>query len=77
MNPEQFSDSASDEGACKSFSVRAVCTITSLGRTSVYAAIKRGDLVARKRGRRTLVLARDLQAFLDCLPSTRTYDAYK
>jgi hypothetical protein len=44
--------------------------MTGLGRTSVYAAIKSGELVARKWNRRTIVLAEDLAAFLAKLPTT-------
>jgi hypothetical protein len=45
-----------------------VCQATGLGRTSVYAAIASGSLCARKWGRSTVVLASDLQLFLECLP---------
>jgi hypothetical protein len=41
-----------------------------LGRTSIYAAIKSGALIARRYGRCTLVLADDLAAFLAKLPTT-------
>ena len=39
-----------------------------LGRTSIYAAIKTGQLTARKFGRRTFVLTADFDAFLNNLP---------
>ena len=39
-----------------------------LGRTSVYAAIKAGQLTARKFGKRTFVLASDFDGFLNSLP---------
>ncbi len=39
-----------------------------LGRTSIYAAIKAGQLTARKYGKRTFVLAADFEAFLSSLP---------
>ncbi len=45
------------------------CRISGLGRTSIYEAIKSGALVARKCGRRTLILARDLEDFLNRLPT--------
>ena len=38
------------------------------GRTSVYAAIKSGELIARKWNRCTIVLAEDVAAFLTKLP---------
>ena len=42
--------------------------MTGLGRTSVYEAIKSGELVARKWNRCTIVLAEDVAAFLTKLP---------
>jgi hypothetical protein len=41
---------------------------TGLGRSSLYAAIKSGQLAARKAGRRTIVLRADLDDFLRSLP---------
>jgi excisionase family DNA binding protein len=48
--------------------ISEVCQATGLGRTSVYAAIANGSLCARKWGRTTVILASDLQLFLECLP---------
>jgi excisionase family DNA binding protein len=48
--------------------VHDVCRLTGLGRTTIYATIKAGDLVARKLGRRTVILAADLEVFLAKLP---------
>jgi hypothetical protein len=48
-----------------------VCRLTGLGRTSIYSAIAIGDLVARKYGRRTIILSSDVEAFLGKLPTTR------
>jgi len=45
---------------------------TGMSRTSIYEALKRGDLSARKAGRRTLISFADLQAYLASLP---TYQA--
>ena len=39
-----------------------------LGRTSIYAAIKTGQLTARKFGKRTFVLTSDFEGFLNGLP---------
>jgi len=41
---------------------------TGISRTSIYEALKRGDLTARKAGRRTLISFADLQAYLAGLP---------
>ena len=40
-------------------------------RTRIYDALKRGDLSARKAGRRTLINFADLQAYLASLPAYR------
>ena len=44
---------------------------TGMSRTSIYEALKRGDLKAKKIGRRTLISFADLDAFLAGLPSYR------
>ena len=38
------------------------------GRTAIYEAIKSGALKARKRGKRTVILAPDLAQYLENLP---------
>ena len=53
------------------YSVRETVDVLSLGRTSIYAAIKRGDLHQVKCGHKTLLLADDLAAFLTRLKSAR------
>lgn len=45
---------------------------SDLSRTSIYEAMKRGDLTARKAGRRTLISFAELEAYLASLP---TYQA--
>lgn len=51
-------------------SVGQACRLTGLGRTSLFAAIKRRDLTARKAGRRTLLEISELRRFLGTLPAT-------
>jgi excisionase family DNA binding protein len=41
---------------------------SGIGRTRIFAAIKAGLLPARKFGRRTIILAADLENFLRGLP---------
>ena len=52
------------------YSVREALELLSIGRTSLYAAIRRGDLKRVKVGRRTLFCATDLAAFLTRLQAT-------
>ena len=67
-------DSGVGEGeplSVRAYRIADVCKVTGLGRTTMYAALKSGALSARKCGRRTLILAADLETFLDNLPSAR------
>ena len=45
---------------------------TGMSRTSIYEALKRGYLTARKAGRRTLISFAELESYLTSLP---TYQA--
>lgn len=49
------------------YNVDEAAEILSIGRTSLYAQIKTGKLRATKLGRKTLFLAKDIDAFLDRL----------
>jgi len=44
---------------------------SGIGRTAIYELINTGQLPARKRGRRTLILVEDLQRCLQSLPSVK------
>jgi hypothetical protein len=68
-NAASAGDDRRELSAPRAYRIRDVCRATSLGRTSIYAAIKSGALVARKWNRATIVLAEDLAAFLRNLPT--------
>ena len=44
---------------------------SGLSRTGLYDALKRGDITAKKAGRRTLVAFADLDAYIAGLPAYR------
>jgi excisionase family DNA binding protein len=52
----------------RAYSVPETMCVLGLCRDSVYRLIREGKLPARKIGRRTVVLASDLQQFLEALP---------
>jgi excisionase family DNA binding protein len=49
-------------------SVFEACAVAGIGRTKLYEAIATGDLVARKFGKRRIILRDDLRQFLEGLP---------
>lgn len=51
------------------FTMEEAAALSAIGRTKIYAAVKDGKLKARKYGRRTVILASDLQMFLENLPA--------
>ena len=50
------------------FTVEEAAQVSSLGQTSIYKAIRDGQLISRKYGTRTIITHPDLTSFLDNLP---------
>jgi excisionase family DNA binding protein len=51
------------------YSVADASLASGVGRSQIYEAVAAGELVARKRGTSTLILADDLKAWLAALPT--------
>lgn len=47
----------------------AAAALLGVGRSSVYKLMKRGALMGRKAGRRTVILTRDIERYLEALPA--------
>lgn len=53
------------------FTIPEAIAASKLSRTEIYRAFNRGDLAAKKNGRRTLILREDLERFMSALPNVR------
>ena len=62
--------STPDFGDKLALSIADAVRASGLGRSTLYLAISRRELLARKVGRRTVILRRDLEQFLAALPAT-------
>ena len=52
-------------------SIAKLCAYASVGRTTVFAEIKAGRLIAHKLGRSTIIFVEDADAWLQSLPRVR------
>ena len=53
------------------YTIAQAAKASGAGRSTLYVEMKEGRLKARKLGRRTIVLASDLAAWLAALPTSR------
>ncbi len=60
----------SDGSSKQAHSINWICEDSNLGRSFIYKEIKDGRLIARKAGRRTIILDPDYRAYLAALPTT-------
>jgi excisionase family DNA binding protein len=51
------------------YNITEACAAGGVGRTTLYEAIRSGELRAVKLGRRTLILVQDLTEWITSLPS--------
>ncbi len=49
-------------------SIEESCQAAGIGRTKIYEAIGSGKLIAKKAGRRTIILPKHLADFMESLP---------
>jgi hypothetical protein len=52
--------------------IAGFCNYAAIGRTAAFAEIRSGRLIAHKRGRSTVILIEDADAWLQCLPLARS-----
>ena len=52
------------------YSVKEAADASGLGRTTIYAAVRQGELRMVKKGARSIILDRDLRRWLEGLPPT-------
>jgi hypothetical protein len=53
------------------YNIAEACAAARAGRTAIYEAIRDGALIARKRGRRTIILPEDLRRWVEGHPAVQ------
>lgn len=53
------------------YTLPAACEVSGFGKSSLYLAIAKNELQAKKMGSRTFILAEDLKAWLESKPSAK------
>lgn len=51
------------------FTIEEAAFAAKISRSELYRALQRGNLTAKKQGRRTLILRTDLEHYLSSLPA--------
>jgi excisionase family DNA binding protein len=59
---------ATQHNRATAYTIPDVCSMTSIGRTTLFSAIKSGRLLARRCGSRTIIIELELLRFLNALP---------
>jgi excisionase family DNA binding protein len=67
---ENAMDTEAQNSIREGLSIAEACTMAGIGRTKIYSAIATGDLLARRYGKRRIILRSDLRRFLESLPTT-------
>lgn len=51
------------------YTIKEACMVSRTGKTTLYGAIRRRELVARKLGKKTLILEEELRRWIEQLPT--------
>jgi hypothetical protein len=59
------------------YNIAEACAVARAGRTAIFEAIREGALIARKRGRKTLILPEDLRRWVEGHPAVQAKPSSK
>jgi len=51
------------------YTIQEAVKAAAVSRTELYRSVQRGELILRKRGKRSLILADDLRRWVESLPA--------